>query len=585
MNLNEKDIKTVADFTKYAKDILKNAHGDNYDDGIAQETVDGLVSKYGEDYGAMIGALTSGLGEELNEGKMPTFKKPRNIKMDDDIYQQLADAIYKSISYLGADMIENSLPLNTASLWQIVRYATNRIWMTDDNANLRSGRHGINHDDEWLVKTRKYTDANFESATKSILKTMFGKKVTESKLNEGQDDWYGDSKSMRNFVVRQMSSGMVSNVVKVTKYDDIDLIRKEMGQILSKNDMKYSSENFHKLVKDVYRSLVKKGLLKESKLNEGKSKHGFEKTSHQSKRAFDEFVNATNRWSFDLVVGQIVGAFEDEELIGFANMFKNSADAWTKEFERQAKLKESKVNEGKKMQFEDVKVGFFQGTYNTIWSGDMQVESEMDYLNMEVADELKEMFGELDFIGFEFEYGDFDWGFEELNQGIPEYVSASFEELLSDIDIDGNVGKSRMSSPKFYNYSTDEIYCNVTIDYDLIDVAIADLVEEDDDYSLLQYLTKDNNTAYIYTNYGELESDLMRGDSIALEVLIKVLSEMRIGDEYEVRKNYEYSAYEEWSGNTSLGRTVSGNLEFRLENEIDDEGVVAKIVKHIEDNV
>ena len=104
MNLNEKDIKSVADFTKYAKEILKKAHGDNYDDGIAQETVDGLVSKYGEDQGAMIGALTSGLGEELNEG---------------------------------------------------------------------------------------------------------------------QDDWYGDSKSMRNFVVRQMSSGMLSNVVKVAKYDDL----------------------------------------------------------------------------------------------------------------------------------------------------------------------------------------------------------------------------------------------------------------------------------------------------------------------------------------------------------------------------
>ena len=120
---------------------------------------------------------------------------------------------------------------------------------------------------------------------------------------------------------------------------------------------------------------------------------------------------------------------------------------------------------------------------------------------------------------------------------------------------------------------------------DLIEEAIADLVEYDDDYSLLRDLTRNNNTAYIYTNYGELESDLMRGDSLALEVLIKVLSEVRIGDEYEVRDNYDYTAYEEFSGNTTLDRTVSGDLEFRLQNDIDDEEVVAKIVKHIEDNV
>jgi hypothetical protein len=209
----------------------------------------------------------------------------------------------------------------------------------------------------------------------------------------------------------------------------------------------------------------------------------------------------------------------------------------------------------------------------------------MDYLNMEVADELKDKFEELDFIGFEFDYDDFNWGFEELFQEIPEYVSASFDELLSGLGIDGNVGKSRMVSPKFYNYGTDEIFCNVTIDYDLIDEAIADLVEYDDDYSLLQDLTRNNNTAYIYTNYGELESDLMRGDSLALEVLIQVLSEMQMGGEYEVRDEYEMSAYEEWQGNTYLGRTVSGNLELRLEEEIDDEEVVSKIVKYIEDNV
>jgi len=60
--VNEKEIKSADEFKEYAMAILKDAHGDDFDEGKAMEVVDGLTDKYGEDYGAMVGALQSTMG-------------------------------------------------------------------------------------------------------------------------------------------------------------------------------------------------------------------------------------------------------------------------------------------------------------------------------------------------------------------------------------------------------------------------------------------------------------------------------------------------------------------------------------------
>lgn len=58
----EAKIKSDAEFKEYAETVLKKAFGNKYDQATADATVSGIIDKYGEDYGAMIGALTSGLG-------------------------------------------------------------------------------------------------------------------------------------------------------------------------------------------------------------------------------------------------------------------------------------------------------------------------------------------------------------------------------------------------------------------------------------------------------------------------------------------------------------------------------------------
>ena len=60
--VNEKEIKSADEFKEYAMSILKDAFGEDFDEEKATKTADGLLDKYGEDYGAMVGALQSTMG-------------------------------------------------------------------------------------------------------------------------------------------------------------------------------------------------------------------------------------------------------------------------------------------------------------------------------------------------------------------------------------------------------------------------------------------------------------------------------------------------------------------------------------------
>jgi len=62
-SVNEAEVKSEADFKKYAETILKKAHGDKYDEKIAAKVIDGLAKKVkDDDWGSAVGRLTSSLG-------------------------------------------------------------------------------------------------------------------------------------------------------------------------------------------------------------------------------------------------------------------------------------------------------------------------------------------------------------------------------------------------------------------------------------------------------------------------------------------------------------------------------------------
>jgi len=60
--INEKDIASADEFKEYAMAILKDAFGDDFDEAKATDVANGLIKKYGEDFGAMVGALQSTMG-------------------------------------------------------------------------------------------------------------------------------------------------------------------------------------------------------------------------------------------------------------------------------------------------------------------------------------------------------------------------------------------------------------------------------------------------------------------------------------------------------------------------------------------
>ena len=61
--INEADIKSEADFKEYAETVLKKAHGDKFDQKIADKVIAGISKDVkGDDWGAAVGKLTSSLG-------------------------------------------------------------------------------------------------------------------------------------------------------------------------------------------------------------------------------------------------------------------------------------------------------------------------------------------------------------------------------------------------------------------------------------------------------------------------------------------------------------------------------------------
>ena len=68
--VTEAEVSSDEEFMEYAKQVLKAAHGDNYDEAKAVEAAQGILDKAKGDYGVAVGMLTSGLGEESDEEEM-----------------------------------------------------------------------------------------------------------------------------------------------------------------------------------------------------------------------------------------------------------------------------------------------------------------------------------------------------------------------------------------------------------------------------------------------------------------------------------------------------------------------------------
>lgn len=60
--IDEANITSDTQFTEYAETVLKNAHGDNYDETKAKASIDAILKGADGDYGVAVGMLQSSLG-------------------------------------------------------------------------------------------------------------------------------------------------------------------------------------------------------------------------------------------------------------------------------------------------------------------------------------------------------------------------------------------------------------------------------------------------------------------------------------------------------------------------------------------
>jgi len=91
--VNEADITSDDQFKEYATAILKKAFGADFDEAKATDVIDGLTSKYSGDYGAMVGALQSSIGES-NVAESKVINKTTGK----DITKHLLDYMEKKIT-------------------------------------------------------------------------------------------------------------------------------------------------------------------------------------------------------------------------------------------------------------------------------------------------------------------------------------------------------------------------------------------------------------------------------------------------------------------------------------------------------
>jgi len=88
--MTEAEVSSDEEFTEYAQGVLKAAHGDKYDEKKAMETVEGILKKADGDYGAAVGMLTSGLGEEMEDEK--PMKEDSEIVIDSSDITRLVES-------------------------------------------------------------------------------------------------------------------------------------------------------------------------------------------------------------------------------------------------------------------------------------------------------------------------------------------------------------------------------------------------------------------------------------------------------------------------------------------------------------
>jgi hypothetical protein len=179
----------------------------------------------------------------------------------------------------------------------------------------------------------------------------------------------------------------------------------------------------------------------------------------------------------------------------------------------------------------------FSGFYETAWGGDWEchLTSESEHFGIDIN----------------FDYLNFDQ--KKYQESIAKYYAGEVETELVDGGFITSMKFQKVKSPKYYNYSTDQIYVEIIItnnNYAKIVEYIEDHNEDFQDYLTAKFTSSDGFCP-LYSNeakdwYKTLVADNLKSD----ETQISCILEFIYDNECDTKEDYDHVA--DWGGNNSL---------------------------------
>jgi len=178
-------------------------------------------------------------------------------------------------------------------------------------------------------------------------------------------------------------------------------------------------------------------------------------------------------------------------------------------------------------------IPIFSGTYGSIW-------------------EINEYDDAGDPIEIEYDHSDLMYSIADLYQQEQEYITSEIKEMVPFID--KIIVPGSYSSPREYNFKTDVINLDVTIDIKKLNTTLKELENDDDFHKFLKdnYSSYDGFWSYTPDNYIGLKNEILTEGSEAEQSLAAIINYLVGSENYHedcILRDIEEYLQDLWSGN------------------------------------
>ena len=178
-------------------------------------------------------------------------------------------------------------------------------------------------------------------------------------------------------------------------------------------------------------------------------------------------------------------------------------------------------------------IPIFSGTYETIWNITEYDDNGSEELEIE------------------YNHADLMYSIADLYHDEQDYITNEFKEVVPFID--KIVVPGSFTSPREYNFKTDIINLDVTIDIKKLNVTLKELETDKKFHKFLKdnYSSYDGFMSFTPDNYYELKNEILDDGSEAEQSIAAIINYLILGDDLNgsILRDIEYWLHELWAGN------------------------------------